>query len=657
MESKDRNEHDEHLSQTTARLSISIKEEGVLSQVREFLQDQKLQRRDSAVSITSLEENDIRDTSEQPQLLISTKRRRSSVQTVPPPRRKKAREHKRKARKQNASLKIELQGPNNKIATHSITHLREFLLEALQLKKTSPRQLLMVTKPMEVTKIVVAIVPGLLLSDFDTIPSKGAGGSVELELLEPDGKHNEALPFFPANFDYLLPTTMATSQDSIFPCPQALVSFPVSKAERKRRAEELRAKKIVLYDLLVTTDQMRLNNYPVHSSLDEDSHLEDGWVETGEFDHEGSHTFALDCEFCQAKSGPVLTRVSMVNFQNEVIYDTFVKPEEEITDYVTRYSGITAEALKDVTTTAQDVQKKILELVSSSDILIGHSLESDLNVMKIRHPNIIDTALIYDHNQGPPLKPGLRSLAAQHLNRKIQQGEQTGEGHSSVEDLRACLDLVKMKLLNGPGFGKVIRETTLFEKLYELLPSKRSVIIDFSPEIYGHDLGERVNLEKFTVVNDDEVVETLERELESSTLAFIRFKEVDFNSGVVQVPSRFTGKLYSELDENRKSAILTGENRNDCLKSLNNRLQKVYDQLPVGCVFVVCNEGGDTMELTQLQGVRKRFRQLERKQVKLSDIPPEDCWDFDKQTALKRACVEASNGFTFATVITDDNSE
>lgn len=647
MESEIPTQNDEHLSQTTARLSISIKEDGVISQVREFLHEQRPQRRDSAVSMTSLDGN---DASEVLQLVLSTKRRRSSAQTVVPPKSKKVKEHKRKLRKQDEPLKIEGYVTISKPVTHTITHLREFLQETMLQKEMSQKKILRVTKPKEVTKVVVAIVPGLLLSDFDTLPSSGY---VDYKPFDPNGKHNESLPFFSQAFDGVLPTTMVNSRDSVFPCPQVLVSFPVSKREKVRRAEELRKKKIVLYDLLVTLDQMRLSNYPIHSSLDENSPLAEGWVETTEFDHDGSHTFAIDCEFCQAECGPVLARVSVVNFQSEVVYDTYVKPKEEITDYVTKFSGITPESLENVTTTAQDVQKRILELVSSSDILIGHSLESDLNVMKIRHPNVVDTSIIYHHNRGPPLRPGLRWLASQHLKRLIQQGEQTGEGHSSVEDLRACLDLVKLKLLNGPDFGKVIRETTLFEKIYDKLPTTRSVIVDFSPEVYGNDLGDKINLDKVTVVNDDEVVEAVDKELDSSSLMFIRFKELDFNSGVLQVPNKFTGKIFSELDDNRKSSVLTGEDRKECLKRLNDRIQKVAERLPKDSVFVVCSEGGDMMEMTRLQAVRRRFQQLERKLVKLSDIPPEDCWDFDKQTALKRACEEACQGLTFATIVNE----
>src|SRR6187402_3407311 len=86
-----------------------------------------------------------------------------------------------------------------------------------------------------------------------------------------------------------------------------------------------------------------------------------------------------------------------------------------------RYSGITEEMLKPVTTTLQDIQKKLLEILHPRTILIGHSLNSDLTALQITHPYIVDTAIIYPHPRGPPLKSSLKWLAQRYLNRQIQK--------------------------------------------------------------------------------------------------------------------------------------------------------------------------------------------------------------------------------------------
>lgn len=112
--------------------------------------------------------------------------------------------------------------------------------------------------------------------------------------------------------------------------------------------------------------------------------------------------------------------------------------------------------LAPVTTTLPDIQKKLLEILHPRTILVGHSLNSDLTALKITHPFIIDTALIYPHPRGPPLKSSLKWLAQRYLNREIQKGHGTtgpGAGHDSIEDARTCLDLVKQKCEKGKEWG------------------------------------------------------------------------------------------------------------------------------------------------------------------------------------------------------------
>lgn len=114
-----------------------------------------------------------------------------------------------------------------------------------------------------------------------------------------------------------------------------------------------------------------------------------------------------------------------------------------------RWSGITEEALRNVTTTFGEVQSHVLALlsVSPTPVLLGHSLESDLKALKICHPRCIDTAVTYHHPRGRPLKPGLAWLTKKWCGREIQN---RGEGgHDPEEDARACLDLLKKKVDNG----------------------------------------------------------------------------------------------------------------------------------------------------------------------------------------------------------------
>ena len=133
-----------------------------------------------------------------------------------------------------------------------------------------------------------------------------------------------------------------------------------------------------------------------------------------------------------------------------------------------RWSGITEASLATATTTLAEVQTQLLTIIAPqgapTSILVGHSLESDLKALRICHPLCIDTALIYHHPRGRPLKPGLAWLTKKWCNREIQtRGE---GGHDPEEDARACVDLLRLKVQNGSGFGEFkTDQESIFERM------------------------------------------------------------------------------------------------------------------------------------------------------------------------------------------------
>nr|XP_042136193.1 RNA exonuclease 1 homolog [Peromyscus maniculatus bairdii] len=159
--------------------------------------------------------------------------------------------------------------------------------------------------------------------------------------------------------------------------------------------------------------------------------------------------YALDCEMCYTTHGLELARVTVVDTDLRVIYDTFVKPDNEIVDYNTIYSGVTEADLANTNIRLRDVQAMLLSLFSTETILIGHSLESDLLALKLIHGTVVDTSVLFPHYRGLPFKRALRSIAYQYLNLTIQNHS---SGHCSIEDASACMQLVTWKMKEDAKF-------------------------------------------------------------------------------------------------------------------------------------------------------------------------------------------------------------
>jgi hypothetical protein len=55
----------------------------------------------------------------------------------------------------------------------------------------------------------------------------------------------------------------------------------------------------------------------------------------------------MDCEMCLTEQGSEITRVTLVDFQGNTLYDELVKPENPIIDYLTTYHISHSQLTKD----------------------------------------------------------------------------------------------------------------------------------------------------------------------------------------------------------------------------------------------------------------------------------------------------------------------
>ncbi|KAF2756667.1 hypothetical protein EJ05DRAFT_440891 [Pseudovirgaria hyperparasitica] len=471
------------------------------------------------------------------------------------------------------------------------------------------------------------------------------------------------------------------------------VPLPKSKEDKKnlkgpktpRESLQWENKRTSITEFLTSVNDLQENDYVIHpaylpseeakeSAMSDRRRMgrgpDDGWVDThitriedgNVCDSEiqqgsitaGRTIFALDCEMCMTSDSKFeLTRISIVGWDGSVVMDELVKPTNPITDYVTPYSGMTKELLDPVTTTLADIQARLLELLTPHSILIGHSLNSDLEALKLTHPFIIDTSIIYAHPRGPPLKSSLKWLTQKYLSREIQLGH-GASGHDSIEDARACLDLVKQKCEKGPKWGtSEASGESIFKRLSRtprpgVIDStgeplmRKGAVVDWGDARRG--AGANADL-CIPCANDAEVVEGVQKVLkgdadagpalrEGVDLVWARFRELEAVRGCETSPS--------DVPLPPTQAALSA-----AISSTVNNIAALYARLPPCTALIVYSGAGDCREVYRLQAKHKQYKH-EYATKKWDELSVK--WDDSDEQALRQACKKAREGVGLVSV-------
>ncbi|KAF8629302.1 hypothetical protein AX15_003519 [Amanita polypyramis BW_CC] len=462
------------------------------------------------------------------------------------------------------------------------------------------------------------------------------------------------IPFIASMFSHACPTRAPGDQTRMHSVLSAFFQGPVNGEERRRRVVQRLASEALMKkdpaQYMLSVEQMIENDYPVPPYMADVCQYTPEWKVTPatlptleKVSEEGKNIpvrkiYAIDCEMCLTEDGKELTRVCVLDYYTEkVVYDQLVKPSKPITDYLTRWSGITAEALAPVTTTFAQVQAHILKLLSppppnpftvplasttfnptvldafttrsasapaattaasySTPILLGHSLESDLKALKISHPYCVDTALIYHHPRGRPLKPGLAWLTRKWCGREIQN---RGEGgHDPEEDARACVELLKKKLEMGPGFGEFkVDQESIFERMSRSTKSIRSAVVDYgNPQMmHGSKATTAVGC-----TSDADVLKSLLDVVPSHHFAFGRFMSLaDVLGWTVPKPS-------PDASPPETAPLPTREQIIETLTTLNAHLKALHASLPPRTAFIIISGHSDPRRMALLNARKTAF--------------------------------------------------
>jgi len=117
---------------------------------------------------------------------------------------------------------------------------------------------------------------------------------------------------------------------------------------------------------LASAEEMAAHGFP---RRDDAGALPPGFVETVPRPAHGGPAFhrlvGCDCEMVRCASGLALARLTLVAEKGEVLLDVYVRPDEPIVDYNTRWSGITEKEMAAAEIGLAGAQERFRELVSA----------------------------------------------------------------------------------------------------------------------------------------------------------------------------------------------------------------------------------------------------------------------------------------------------
>ncbi|KAI4593081.1 hypothetical protein KJ359_010169 [Pestalotiopsis sp. 9143b] len=169
----------------------------------------------------------------------------------------------------------------------------------------------------------------------------------------------------------------------------------------------------------------------------------------------------VDCEMVGCEDGrDEAVHLSAIDFiTGEVLVSSIVKPHQPVMEWRTNFTNLSPAAMAMATSRgetlggASGARRELWKHIDENTILVGQSLNLDLNVLGVSHAVVVDSMILTHEAVFKGKKGfkrwGLQELCKDILGLEIRQNC-NGTGHDSLEDCFATRELV-LHCLSSPA--------------------------------------------------------------------------------------------------------------------------------------------------------------------------------------------------------------
>lgn len=167
------------------------------------------------------------------------------------------------------------------------------------------------------------------------------------------------------------------------------------------------------------------------------------------------HTIALRCEMVRVPNDRLaLAFIGMIDFlTGDILINKYVRPVERIVDWRSEVTGVTRliinRAIDDdeILEGWQEARQLLWEFIDEDTVIVGHSLNFDLEALGICHTKVVDSAIVAAEAVSQPVSPttsincmwDLKALVKGFLTMDIEISKSR---HGALEGAYSARDVV-----------------------------------------------------------------------------------------------------------------------------------------------------------------------------------------------------------------------